>query len=73
MMLVKYISLITMNGFLLARHNRLSEFEIYMQNEMVRPNGRTMYDWAKNTIGASQLTKRCIRPCYWLNYEIIDI
>ena len=41
----------------LARHNKLAEFEIYMQNEMVRPNGRTMYDWAKNTIGASQLTK----------------
>lgn len=41
----------------LARHNKLAEFEIYMQNEMVRPNGRTMYDWAKNTIGATQLTK----------------
>ena len=41
----------------LARHNKLAEFEIYMQNEMVRLNGRTMYDWAKNTIGASQLTK----------------
>ena len=41
----------------LARHNKLAEFEIYMQNEMVRPNGRTMYDWAKNTIGSSQLTK----------------
>jgi len=41
----------------LARHNKLAEFEIYMQNEMVRPNGRTMYDWAKNTIGLSQLTK----------------
>ena len=36
----------------LARHNKLAEFEIYMQNEMVRPNGRTMYDWAKNTIGS---------------------
>ena len=46
----------------LARHNRLSEFEIYMQNEMVRPNGRTMYDWAKNTIGASQLTKDVLGP-----------
>ena len=46
----------------LARHNKLSEFEIYMQNEMVRPNGRTMYDWAKNTIGASQLTKDVLGP-----------
>ena len=46
----------------LARHNKLAEFEIYMQNEMVRPNGRTMYDWAKNTIGASQLTKDILGP-----------
>ena len=46
----------------LARHNKLSEFEIYMQNEMVRPNGRTMYDWAKNTIGSSQLTKDVLGP-----------
>ena len=41
----------------LSRHNKLAEFELYMQDEMVRPNGRTMYDWAKNAIGASQLTK----------------
>ena len=41
----------------LARHNKLAEFEAYMQDEMVRPNGRTMYDWAKNAIGVSQLTK----------------
>ena len=46
----------------LARHNKLAEFEIYMQNEMVRPNGRTMYDWAKNTIGSSQLTKDVLGP-----------
>lgn len=46
----------------LARHNKLAEFEIYMQNEMVRPNGRTMYDWGKNTIGASQLTKDVLGP-----------
>ena len=46
----------------LARHNKLAEFEIYMQNEMVRSNGRTMYDWAKNTIGASQLTKDVLGP-----------
>lgn len=46
----------------LARHNKLAEFEIYMQNEMVRPNGRTIYDWAKNTIGASQLTKDVLGP-----------
>ena len=46
----------------LARHNKLAEFETYMQNEMVRPNGRTMYDWAKNTIGASQLTKDVLGP-----------
>ena len=46
----------------LARHNKLAEFEIYMQNEMVRPNGRTMYDWAKNTIGATQLTKDVLGP-----------
>ena len=45
----------------LARHNKLAEFEAYMQDEMVRPNGRTMYDWAKNTIGASQLTKDTLR------------
>lgn len=41
----------------LARHNKLAEFEMYMQDEMIRPNGRTMYDWAKNAIGVSQLTK----------------
>ena len=29
---------------------------------MVRPNGRTMYDWAKNTIGSSQLTKDVLGP-----------
>ena len=46
----------------LARHNKLVEFETYMQNEMVRTNGRTMYDWAKNTIGASQLTKDVLGP-----------
>lgn len=46
----------------LARHNKLSEFEAYMQDEMVRPNGRTMYDWAKNTVGASQLTKDTLGP-----------
>ena len=46
----------------LARHNKLAEFETYMQNEMVRPNGRTMYDWAKNTISASQLTKDVLGP-----------
>ena len=46
----------------LARHNKLAEFETYMQNEMVRPNGRTMYDWAKNTIGATQLTKDVLGP-----------
>ena len=46
----------------LARHNKLAEFEAYMQDEMVRPNGRTMYDWAKNTIGASQLTKDVLGP-----------
>ena len=46
----------------LACHNKLAEFETYMQNEMVRPNGRTMYDWAKNTIGASQLTKDVLGP-----------
>lgn len=46
----------------LACHNKLAEFEIYMQNEMVRPNGRTMYDWAKNTIGTSQLTKDVLGP-----------
>lgn len=46
----------------LARHNKLAEFETYMQNEMVRPNGRTMYDWAKSTIGVSQITKDVLGP-----------
>lgn len=46
----------------LARHNKLSDFETYMQDEMVRSNGRTMYDWAKNAIGASQLTKDALGP-----------
>ena len=46
----------------LAQLNKLAEFEAYMQDEMVRPNGRTMYDWAKNTIGASQLTKDTLGP-----------
>ena len=41
----------------LARHNKLTEFEVYMHDEMIRSNGRTMYDWAKNAIGATQLTK----------------
>lgn len=45
----------------LAQLNKLAEFEEYMQDEMVRPNGRTMYDWAKNAIGASQLTKDTLR------------
>ena len=45
----------------LARHNKLAEFELYMQDEMIRPNGRTMYDWAKNAIGVSQLTKDTLR------------
>lgn len=45
----------------LARHNKLADFEAYMQDEMIRPNGRTMYDWAKNAIGASQLTKDTLR------------
>lgn len=46
----------------LARHNKLSDFETYMQDEMVRSNGRTMYDWAKNAISASQLTKDALGP-----------
>ena len=46
----------------LAQLNKLAEFEAYMQDEMVKPNGRTMYDWAKNTIGASQLTKDTLGP-----------
>lgn len=46
----------------LTRHNKLAEFELYMQDEMVRPNGRTMYDWAKNAIGTSQLTKDALGP-----------
>ena len=45
----------------LAHHNKLEEFELYIQDEMIRPNGRTMYDWAKNAIGASQLTKDTLR------------
>ena len=45
----------------LAHHNKLEEFELYMQDEMIRPNGRTMYDWEKNAIGASQLTKDTLR------------
>lgn len=45
----------------LAHHNKLEEFELYMQDEMIRPNGRTMYDWAKNAIGASQLTIDTLR------------
>ena len=46
----------------LAQLNKLAEFEAYMQDEMVKPNGRIMYDWAKNTIGASQLTKDILGP-----------
>lgn len=46
----------------LARHNKLAEFEVYMQDEMIRSNGRTMYDWAKNAIGATQLTKDILGP-----------
>lgn len=46
----------------LARHNKLAEFEAYMQDEMVRANGRTMYDWAKNAIGVSQLAKDALGP-----------
>lgn len=46
----------------LERHNKLAEFEAYMQNEMVRSNGRTMYDWAKQALGTVQLTREALGP-----------
>ena len=46
----------------LERHNKLAEFEVYMQNEMVRSNGRTMYDWAKQALGTAQLTREVLGP-----------
>ena len=46
----------------LERHNKLAEFEAYMQNEMVRSNGRTMYDWAKQALGTAQLTREVLGP-----------
>ena len=46
----------------LERHNKLAEFEVYMQNEMVRSNGRTMYDWAKQALGTAQLTRDVLGP-----------
>ena len=46
----------------LERHNKLAEFESYMQNEMVRSNGRTMYDWAKQALGTAQLTREVLGP-----------
>ncbi len=46
----------------LERHNKLAEFESYMQNEMVRSNGRTMYDWAIQALGKSQLTPDVLGP-----------
>ena len=46
----------------LERHNKLAEFESYMQNEMVRSNGRTMYDWATQALGKSQLTREVLGP-----------
>ena len=46
----------------LERHNKLAEFESYMQNEMVRSNGRTMYDWATQALGKSQLTREALGP-----------
>ena len=46
----------------LERHNKLAEFEAYMQNEMVRSNGRTMYDWAKQALGTAQLTRDVLGP-----------
>lgn len=46
----------------LERHNKLAEFEAYMQNEMVRSNGRTMYDWAIQVLGKSQLTREALGP-----------
>ena len=33
-----------------------------MQNEMVRSNGRTMYDWATQALGNSQLTREALGP-----------
>ena len=46
----------------LERHNKLAEFEVYMQNEMVRSNGRTMYDWAKQALCTAQLTREVLGP-----------
>ena len=46
----------------LERHNKLAEFEAYMQNDMVRSNGRTMYDWAIQVLGKSQLTREALGP-----------
>ena len=46
----------------LERDNKLAEFEAYMQNEMVRSNGRTMYDWAIQVLGKSQLTREALGP-----------
>lgn len=46
----------------LDKHKKLKVFETYMQNEMIRSNGRTMYDWAKQTLGASNLTKAVLGP-----------
>lgn len=46
----------------LERHNKLAEFESYMQNEMVHFNGRTMYDWATQALGKSQLTREVLGP-----------
>lgn len=46
----------------LERHNKLAEFEVYMQNEMVRSNERTMYDWAKQALGTAQLTREVLGP-----------
>lgn len=48
--------------YFLERHNKLAEFEVYMQNEMVRSNGRTMYDWAKQALGTAQLTREVLGP-----------
>jgi len=46
----------------LERHNKLAEFEAYMQNEMVRSKGRTMSDWAIQVLGKSQLTREALGP-----------
>lgn len=44
----------------LYRNKALSSFEQYLVAEMVRPNGRSMYQWAVDTLGKHNVTRQTL-------------